>query len=278
MYYFLLYLFIFMVGAAFGSFVGVIIDRLYIKSFIKGKSICQSCSKNLKWYEMIPVISYLFLKGRCKKCKSKIGQEHFWIEVVGGILAILVYKLYLINYFTPPITTGNIILGLVLALMFAFLFIVFGVIFSYDLKNKLVPTNFALFLIIIGLAFATYRAYNFELYYGGMTTLFWLDLFSGFLIALPFFLIYYFSGKKAVGLGDILIFFGVGYLAGFIFGVSIFLLSVWIGAGVSVLLLYKRPKKYNKKSSVPFAPFIIIATLIVMFLGLDIVGLSSFLM
>lgn len=266
-----------MIGAAFGSFVGVIIDRLYVKSFLKGKSICQSCSKNLKWYEMIPVFSYLFLKGRCKKCKSRIGSEHFWVEILGGILAIVVYQLYLSNYFTLPFSQENLIIGSVLALFFAFLFVVFGVIFSYDLKNKLVPTNFALLLIIIGLAFTVYRAYNYHFFYGGITTLFWLDMFSGILIALPFLLIYFFSKGKAVGLGDALIFLGIGYLAGFVFGVSIFLLSVWIAAVVSIILLLKKPKKYNRKTQIPFTPFIIIATLIIMFLQLDIVGISSFL-
>lgn len=270
----ILYVFLFFLGAAFGSFVGVIVDRLYIKSYIKGGSICQSCARNLKWFETIPVFSYLFLGGKCRKCKSKIGAEHFWIEVAGGVFAILSYQVFLKDHFVLG-GGESLILGIILALFFAILFIIFGVIFNYDLKNKLVPTNYALLLIVIGLAFEAYKAFNYQTVYGGFTSLFWLDLFSGFIVALPFFLIYIFSKKKAVGLGDILVYFGVGYLAGFIFGLSIFLLSVWLGAFISLVLLYLLPKKYHKKSQIPFAPFIILATLIIMFLQLDIIGLSS---
>ncbi|MEA4910518.1 hypothetical protein SDC9_08002 [bioreactor metagenome] len=270
----ILYIFLFFIGAALGSFVGVVVDRLYIKSYIKGGSICQSCAKKLTWFETIPVLSYLFLGGKCRKCKTKIGAEHFWIEVAGGVFAILAYQVFLKDYFISG-SEKSLILGIVLAFFFALLFIVFGVIFNYDLKNKLVPTNYALILIVIGLAFEAYKAFNYQAVYGGLTTLFWLDLFSGFLIALPFFLIYIFSKKKAVGFGDILIYFGVGYLAGFVFGLSIFLVSVWMGAIISLILLYLRPKKYHKKSQIPFAPFIILATIIVMFLQLDIIGMSS---
>lgn len=270
----ILYVLLFFIGAAFGSFVGVIVDRLYIKSYIKGGSMCQSCARRLKWYETIPVLSYLFLRGKCRKCKTKIGAEHFWIEVAGGVFAILSYEVFLKDYFMFG-GEKSLLLGTVLAFLFAVIFIVFGVIFNYDLKNKLVPTNYALVLIIIGLVFESYKAFNWEAVYGGFTILFWLDLFSGFLIALPFFLIYIFSKKKAVGFGDILVYFGIGYLAGFVFGFSIFLLSIWIGAIVSLILLYLRPKKYHKKSQIPFAPFIILATVIVMFLQLDIMGISS---
>ena len=272
----ILYVLLFFTGAAFGSFVGVIVDRLYIKSYIKGGSMCQSCARRLKWFETIPVISYIFLGGKCRKCKTKIGAEHFWIEMAGGIFAIASYEIFLKNYFLAG-SEKSLLLGVVLAILFALLFIVFGVIFNYDLKNKLVPTNYALLLIVIGLAFEAYKAINYQTIYGGLTTLFWLDLFSGFLIALPFFLIYTFSNKKAVGFGDILVYFGIGYLAGFIFGISVFLLSIWIGALVSLILLYLRPKKYNKKTPIPFAPFIVLATIIVMFLQLDIIGLSSLL-
>lgn len=272
---FLLFL-IFIFGGALGSFANVVADRLYIRSFWTGRSVCDACAKSLSWYEMIPVFSFLFLRGRCSKCKVRYGSKHFWVELIGGILALLTYNSYLVNYFSYSVN-NNLFIGISLAILFAILFIVFTVIFLYDLRHKLVPSSFAFILIIIGLAFESYKAFNYMNYYGGMTNLFWLDLFSGFLIAAPFYFIYLFSGKRALGLGDILVFFGVGYLAGFIFGISIFLLSVWIGAIVSVLLLYLYPKKYNRKSHIPFAPFIIFATILVLLLKIDILGIIPFL-
>lgn len=268
-----MYVLIFFLGAAIGSFACVIADRLYIKSAFSGRSECASCAKKLAWYEMVPVFSFIFIRGRCTKCKSKIGARHFWVEIMGGIFSILVYSMYIENYFSMPIFITNIATGILFSILFALLFITFTVIFIYDLRHKLVPTKYTLLLIITGLAFELFRVFNYKSLYGGFTTLFWLDLFSGFFIALPFLALYYLSGKKGVGFGDILIFFGVGYVTGFVFGVSVFLLSVWIGALTSVLLMYLYPKKYNRKSRIPFAPFIVIATTLVLFLQIDIVGI-----
>lgn len=273
MYSFLLYILLFLFGGAIGSFIGVIIDRLGIKSFFTGRSRCDSCNRELNWYEIIPVFSFIFLKGRCKKCKVKIDNSKFLLELLGGVFSIVFYKLFILKYFLFPIIFTNLILGIGFSLLFIILFIIFLVIILYDLKHKLVPTSFSLLLLTIGLAFEIYRVFNYYVYYGGLTSLFWLDLFSGFLISLPFLLIYFLSKKKGVGFGDIIIYFGIGYLSGFIFGISIFFISIWLGALVSVLLMIFYPKKYNRKSSIPFAPFILIATIIVMLFKIDIIGL-----
>lgn len=271
------YALLFLFGGALGSFAGVIVDRLYIKSFLIGRSYCDTCNRRLNWYELIPVFSYLFLGGRCRKCKVKIGQEKFWMELFGAIFVILVYKLYIAKYFVFPLVAQSVITGSLFSLLAVLLFIIITVIIFYDLKHKLVPTGFALLLVVIGIAFEIYRAFNYEVFYGGFTQLFWLDLFSGFLVAFPFLIIYWITRKKGVGFGDIIIYFAVGYLAGFIFGVSIFFISIWLGAAVSIILMFLYPKKYNRKSAVPFAPFILIATILVAFLQIDILGFVQFL-
>lgn len=270
------YILLFLFGGAIGSFACVIVDRLYLKSFLRGRSNCDHCNRELHWYEMIPILSYLFLGGRCRKCQTPIGAEKFYLELFGGILAILVYKLYLIEYFILPLNMSSILTGVLFSLLFIFLFVIFAVIIFYDLRHKLVPASFAYILVIVGIAFEVYRAINYVSIYGSLNTFFYLDLFSGFLIAAPFYLIYLFSGKRAVGYGDILIYFAVGYLAGFIFGISIFFISIWLGAIVSIFLVSLFPKKYNRRTQIPFAPFILIATIIVMLMQIDILGLVSF--
>lgn len=274
----ILYIIIFFFGAAIGSFVNVIVDRLYVKSFLTGRSHCGSCNKKLSFFELIPVLSYIFLKGRCGKCKTKIGAKHLYVEIVLGVLALLTYKFLLINYFNPTSLDYNLISGVLLSFLYTFLFILFSVIFLYDLRHKIVPLSFSLLLLITGLAFEVWKATHLQNFYNGNHgPLFYLDLFSGVLIALPFFLINIFTKGRGVGMGDVILFLGVGYLLGFIYGVSAFLLSVWIGALVSLFLIYFLPKKFNKKSAIPFAPFIVIATIIVLFLQIDIVGISMFL-
>ncbi|MFO0743773.1 MAG: prepilin peptidase [Candidatus Paceibacterota bacterium] len=275
MNYFILNILIFFFGAAVGSFVNVIVDRLYVKSFISGRSTCHSCSKNLSWYEMIPVLSFLFLKGKCRKCDTKIGPRHLWVEISAGIIGVLTYNLLLFSYFNIYSPNYNLAIGISFALFYVLLFILLFSIFLYDLKHKIVPLGFSILLFVIGLAFEVYRIYNVSFFYGSMhSTLFWLDLFSGVLVALPFLFIYLFSKGKAVGFGDVLLFLSAGYLLGFIFGVSVFLLSIWIGAITSLLLIYLMPHKFNRKSTIPFAPFIIVAVILVIFLHIDVLGLS----
>lgn len=272
---FLLYILIFFFGAAVGSFINVIVDRLYIKSFISGRSVCQSCSKKLSWYEMIPVLSYLFLKGRCKKCKTKIGAKHLRMEIFTGILAIFTYKILLASYFNVFSPNYNLAIGAGFAVFYTFLFVLLLSIFLYDLKHKIVPLGFSVLLLIIGIAFEAYRIYNVSFFYGSThSTLFWLDLFSGVLVALPFLVIYLFTRGRAVGFGDVLLFLSAGYLLGFVFGVSAFLISIWIGAIISLLLIYLMPHKFNRKSTIPFAPFIVAAVILIIFLHIDVLGLS----
>ena len=274
----ILYIIIFFFGAAIGSFVNVIVDRLYVKSFLTGRSHCASCGKELSFFELIPVFSYIFLKGRCKNCKTKIGAKHLYVEIVLGVLALITYKLLLVSYFDPMSIDFNVISGALFSILYTFLFILLSVIFLYDLRHKIVPLSFSLLLLITGIAFEVWKASHLQIFYNGSySTLFYLDIFSGILISLPFFLINIFSKGRGAGMGDVILFLGVGYLLGFVYGVSAFLLSVWIGALVSLFLIFFLPKKYNKKSAIPFAPFIVIATIIVLFLNIDIVGISMFL-
>lgn len=175
---------------------------------------------------MIPVLSYLFLRGRCRKCKIQIGSSKFYLELSGGILAVIIYKLYLAQYFIYPFNLHNLLIGVLFSLLFILLYVVFAVITFYDFRHKLVPANFSLILLVIGIAFEVYRSFNYNDFYGGINTFFYLDLFSGLIIAAPFYLIYLFSKKRAVGFGDILIYLAVGYLAGFVFGISIFFISI----------------------------------------------------
>lgn len=274
---FIFYFLIFLFGGAMGSFVNVVVDRLYIRSFFSGRSTCDSCSKKLSFFDLITIFSYIFLKGRCRKCKTKIGSKHLYTEIVFGILSLLTYKFLISVYFDVSSLDYNIFTGYLFAFLYTLLFTTLGVIFLYDLKHKIVPLAFSLILLIIGIAFEVWKVLHLQSFYNGSySTLFYLDLFSGILIASPFFFINLFSKGKAVGFGDVILFFATGYLLGFIYGMSVFLLSIWIGALISLFLIYLLPKKYNKKSAIPFAPFIVVSIIIILFLHIDILGISNF--
>lgn len=89
------YLLAFLMGASIGSFIGVLIDRLPRKeSIVFPPSHCTNCNHKLKWYENIPVISYIFLGGKCSSCKSKIPFKYFLIEFVFGIIGVLIFSVF----------------------------------------------------------------------------------------------------------------------------------------------------------------------------------------
>ena len=98
----LLYMMIFFMGASIGSFSLVIVRRGHNddwKSWLTGQSYCESCKKTLKWWELIPTISYLCLRGRCSKCKTKIDPSHFICETFAGIMYAVLFAMYNLGYF-----------------------------------------------------------------------------------------------------------------------------------------------------------------------------------
>jgi prepilin signal peptidase PulO-like enzyme (type II secretory pathway) len=97
----ILFVAVYFLGAALSSFSLVIVRRGHNndwKSWLTGKSMCESCKKELKWYELIPTISFLALRGKCSGCKTKIDPSHFLTETFGGIMYLLTFAIYTIGY------------------------------------------------------------------------------------------------------------------------------------------------------------------------------------
>ena len=94
-------LFIIILGGLWGSFANVCIVRLpKDRSVVSGRSICPKCRKQIKWYDNIPIFSYFFLGGKCRKCKKKISLRYVFVELISIFSFLFIYLLYylLINY------------------------------------------------------------------------------------------------------------------------------------------------------------------------------------
>lgn len=217
---------IFIFGLIIGSFLNVLISRLPKRKSILGFSKCPECRKNIFWYDNIPVLSFLFLKGRCRGCKSKISLRYPLIELLTGFLFFLSLLIY-----------GNNIPFLIYIL---FLISILTVIAFIDLKHFIIPDSLILagFLVSFAFIFLTFDSSLLISHFYGLAFL------GGF-----FLLLFLVSKGGWVGFGDV----KLGALLGFVFGlksaVDVFYFTFLIGFIIAIILLSF--KKAGLKTRVP---------------------------
>lgn len=250
-------LIIFVLGLVIGSFLNVVIYRLNTgKSIAKGRSMCMSCAKQLHWYELVPVFSFLFQKGKCTKCREPISFQYPLVELVTALLFVTIYMKVLF-----PFGFGLIsILSFIGALYVASLLIV---ILMYDIRHKIIPDVLVYQLIALGIGVLLFRDLvlpSYGVFFGFL---------QGMLVALPFYLIWLVTKGKGLGFGDVKLSLAFGLFLGLAQGIVFFFFSFWIGAVVGVVLL-ALSKKYSMKSEIAFAPFMIVAFFLVTLWQIDI--------
>lgn len=233
--------------AALASFFNVVIYRTAREeTFIKGRSKCESCGKQLYWKDNIPLLSFPFLKGKCRYCGKKINRQHFLIEFISFASAWIFYALYL---WLPAWQALPIAL---LIIYFLSLFILSFIIWS-DLQHFLVPDFFVLLLTIFAL---------FLLFQSGNS---WFLPLLAVTFSIVFFSLLYLIAKKilkkeALGLGDLKLMIPLALLLSWpLILVNIFL--AFIGGGIFAMIMIAIGQK-KIGQSLPFAPFLVIAAII----------------
>ena len=232
-------------GACLGSFANVCIYRLpKTKQIISGRSFCPKCKKKINWYDNLPIISFLFLCGKCRKCKKVIPLRYLIVELITGISFLLIYlnfeNLYAIIFLS--------ILSLILIM-----------IFFIDLENFIIPDS--LNFIIMGLALLKNFLPNFN------TSLIHeinQSIIGGMVGYLSIWLIIYlyktFKKIDGMGFGDAKLMAGIGLLFGWQSIPFILFVSSILGLIFVVPSLIKKQK--TMRTEIPFGPFIIAACLI----------------
>ncbi len=251
----MLYVFSFIFGSIAGSFLNSVIYRTYTgQSFLIGRSFCPACKKTLKWYELIPVISFLIQRGKCRGCSQKISPIYPLVEIISGLLTVGVV------YFSISNCTGmcDKVYFLILRDLFAIYLLV--VLFVYDLKWKLVPDK------IILPAIGFFLIYNILLYLFNISDISIIDMIVGVLVGGGFFAAQFWISKgRWVGGGDV----RMGALMGVILGWSDIVVALVIayvlGSFISMFLLLW--KKIGLQHRIPFVPFLAVSTLITMYWG-----------
>lgn len=276
---------LFVFGSAIGSFLNVVILRHREKS-VSGRSECPSCGTELRWFELIPVVSFFIQRHRCRTCKAPISWQYPLVEIATGLISMAILY-FLIDHYR--IGSVEALADPIIWISFAILAVVWSslvCIFVYDLYHKIIPDSFVSVFIASSLLWA--------FHYPDREALFSLpqiwDLLIALFLFLFFFSLWYFSRGAWMGLGDAKLAIGMGFLLGFSGGFSAFMLSFWIGAAVALLFLLFKPavmklnvdrmpiflKDMTMKSEIPFAPFLITGTALAFFYGLDAAALVSF--
>ena len=249
----MIYLFIFIIGLCIGSFLNVCIHRLPRgQSLLHPPSRCPDCQNLIKWYDNIPLLSYFLLKGRCRRCSSPISPRYPLVEALTGVL----FLLSLLHYY--PITPVIFALSSSLLLLRDLLFISFLIpIFFIDLENQIIPNPLSYGIIITGLIISIF-IHSFLSSLAGMAI-------GGGLFLAVYFLGSFFLKEESMGIGDIKLAAGIGVFLGWKGMLICFFLSFLIGATIAITLLLTHLKK--RRDKIPFAPFLVGAALISLFLG-----------
>ncbi|MCI8522405.1 MAG: prepilin peptidase [Lachnospiraceae bacterium] len=206
----ILYIIIFLFGIVVGSFLNVCIFRIPNKEdIVKTGSHCMSCGYRLKWYDMVPVISFLILRGKCRKCGAKLSVQYPLIEAANGILYVLI------------VWTGGLGIESLLYCLLASALLVLSVI---DFRTYEIPFGINLFILALGLIRVGTDYQNFLTYLIGLLSV------SAFLAVL-----YYATGGRAIGGGDVKLMAACGLLLGWKLIILAFLSGCIFGAVIHVI-------------------------------------------
>lgn len=250
--------FSFVLGILIGSFLNVVALRYNTGMTLKGRSKCFSCGKNLNWYELVPILSFIFQKGKCKGCKGKISWQYPIVEFIAGILFLGIFF-----KFSPTSIQTSFV-----TLYYLFITCLLLVITIYDIKHKIIPNELVYTFAAVSF-FKLFIASDFSFIIPNI----W-SLLSGPILALPFAFLFFVSKGTWMGFGDSKLILGVGWTLGIILGISAIILAFWIGAIISVIWMFVVFKKLRSNYEIPFGPYIILGMYLVLFFDIQVIDLK----
>jgi len=262
----MLHLMFFVIGTVIGSFLNVLADRLPQEETIMGRSHCDHCQKKLEGVDLIPVISFIYLGGKCRRCKKKLSFFYPLVEVVTGLSFVWVLIYALSQLGNPALTgfanPGNLleVLSLVRANLF-YILALLGivacsiVIFFADLKYQIIPDSIQ--VALFGFAFLFLATQ-------GLTPQIFLNhVLAAIVTMLPILILFLATKGNGMGFGDVKLAFTMGFLLGMIGGLA----SVYIGfvSGATIGIILIALKRMKLRSKIAFGPFLIIGLLSALF-------------
>lgn len=257
------------IGLIVGSFLNVVIYRYNTGKSLNGRSHCLSCGTQLTARELIPVFSYLWQKGRCRHCHAHFSPRYLYVELCTALLFAGVWIV--------ADTGAAFVLGAALMMLVV-------VITVYDIRHMIIPDRLVLLLLLVAVGHVLY------FFFIGVSDMRAIGtaLLSGLGAGAFFAVLWGISRGRWVGLGDAKLAVPLGVVVSFPGAVSMVILSFWIGAFVSLVLLAlaalsargKRLLRFfslrlTMKQEIPFAPFLIAGFLLVYFFDANVFQITE---
>lgn len=229
---------VFLYGIILGSFLNVCIYRIPAgESIVRPRSHCMNCGYVLQWYDLVPLFSYIFLGGKCRKCRTKISMQYPLVEFLNGVL-------YLIVFFVNGISLESAVYCLAVSALFALSVV--------DFRTYEIPFCFNVFLFVLG---AVHLVLDYEN---------WLSYVIGFFAVSVFLLLLnLFTGGRAMGGGDVKLMAAAGFLIGWKLIVPAFFLGCILGSILHVI----RMKVQKEGHQLAFGPYLSMGIFVCMLFG-----------
>lgn len=238
-------------GLIIGSFLNVCIYRIPREESIAWPgSHCPTCGHNLNWYDNIPLLSYLTLRGRCRYCGTDISTQYPLGESLNAVL-------YIVMYIKFGFGVDFVFYSLISSVLLAVIFI--------DLKEMIIPDSLVLCILILSVVHKISDYFLYSLPFG------LLDSILGLLAAGGLFLLIVIVSRGGMGGGDVTLIGALGFVLGLKYVLLNIFLAFILGAVISVFLLAAKIK--TRKDPIPFGPFIVIGFFITVLWGQDIINL-----
>lgn len=240
------YVIFFILGSVMGSFFHVVATRLSNdESIISPGSHCHVCDHKLKWYELIPIISYLIQRGKCRKCHEVLPLSYIIIELVTGMLYTVCYHVF---DFTPELITSLIFISILI------------IVIVSDIEYMIILDEVLLFgscimiisyLILYGVDVTAYHVMDATF---AFLCMYALKLVSDFMFK-----------RESLGGGDIKLMFFFGLVLGLDLSIVTIFVSTFIAFPIAIFILFSR-----KDNVIPFGPFLSIAAILILVSGFNI--------
>lgn len=253
----LISLFLFLMGAVIGSFLNVVIYRTVTEeSWIHGRSKCDNCKVQIYWYDNLPILSYLFLKGKCRSCEQPISLSYPVVEFLTGVLFVWWYwggSLFF-QLAQAPYQTLQPLFWLIIGVLLL-------IIVVADALYLIIPDILVALLTIVTVIYRLALVFS-----GIMQPVDFLKALLGMVGGVVFIGgLWWFTKGKGMGFGDVKLIVPLTLLVGWPNAIVMFFLAFMAGAIAGLGLIVSKQKKFGQ--AIPFGPFLIIGCVLSLIWG-----------